>query len=143
MRREIQRRLGLFRLGQSVASAPKPHPRGGNPGHPARGTVLHPTDYSEPSRQAFELACRVARDRGSRLIVLHVAEPVHVSSPGMAPLPPLPQGYRGAWEGRLRLIQPRDPNVRVEHRLEEGDVADAILRVAREVPADLIVMGSR
>jgi nucleotide-binding universal stress UspA family protein len=33
--------------------------------------------------------------------------------------------------------------VRVEHRLEEGDVADAILRVAHEAPCDLIVMGSR
>jgi nucleotide-binding universal stress UspA family protein len=61
----------------------------------------------------------------------------------MAPMPPLPRGYRGAWESRLRQLQPHDPHVRVEHRLEEGDVADAILRVAREVPADLIVMGSR
>jgi universal stress protein A len=143
MRRENQRRRGLFRLAQPAASAQKPHPRGGTPSHPARRTVLHPTDYSDHSRQAFELACRVARDRGSRLVVLHVAEPVHVSSPGMASLPPLPKGYRGAWESRLRLMQPRDPNVRVEHRLEEGDVAAAILRVARQEQSDLIVMGTR
>jgi K+-sensing histidine kinase KdpD len=39
-------------------------------------------------------------------------------------------------------MQPRDPNVRVEHRLEEGDVAAAILRVAREEQSDLIVMGT-
>jgi nucleotide-binding universal stress UspA family protein len=102
--------------------------------------ILHPTDYSESSRQAFEYACHLARDRGSRLIVVHVAEPVRGSSLGMAPLPPLPKGYRGAWESRLRLLRPADPNVRIEHRLEEGDVAAAILRVAREAPCDLIVM---
>src|SRR5919199_2641512 len=96
-------------------------------GHTARaGVILHPTDSSEPSRQAFELACRLARDRGSRLIALHVAAPPAASWLGMAPAPPLPKGYRGAWESRLRLLWPRDPNVRVEHRLEEGDVADAI-----------------
>jgi universal stress protein A len=108
-----------------------------------RRVILHPTDYSEISRQAFELACRLALDRGSRLLVMHVAEPVRVSSLGMAPLPPLPKGYRGAWESRLRLLRPADPNVQVEHRLEEGDVAAAILRVACEAPCDLIVMGSR
>ena len=27
---------------------------------------------------------------------------------------PLPAGYRGAWESRLRLIRPRDPAVKVE-----------------------------
>jgi nucleotide-binding universal stress UspA family protein len=105
--------------------------------------ILHPTDYSEASRQAFELACRLARDRGSRLVVMHVAEPVRISSLGMVAPPPLPKGYRGAWESRLRMMQPRDPAVRVEHRLEEGNVADAILRVAREEQADLIVMVGR
>jgi nucleotide-binding universal stress UspA family protein len=105
--------------------------------------ILYPTDYSEASRHAFEMACRIARDRGSRLVVMHVAEPVRISSLGMVTPPPLPKGYRGAWESRLRLVQPRDPAVRVEHRLEEGDVADAILRVAREVHCDLIVMAGR
>jgi nucleotide-binding universal stress UspA family protein len=105
--------------------------------------ILHPTDYSESSRQAFELACQIARDGGNRLIVMHVPEPVLVSSSGMAPLPPLPKGHRGAWESRLRLMLSRDPAVPVEHRLEEGDVAAAILQVAREMPCDLIVMSGR
>jgi nucleotide-binding universal stress UspA family protein len=74
---------------------------------------------------------------------MHVAEPVQCSSVGMAPVPPLPKGYRGAWESRLRLVRPRDASVPVEHRLEEGDVATAIVRVAREVPCDLVVMSGR
>jgi nucleotide-binding universal stress UspA family protein len=40
-------------------------------------------------------------------------------------------------------MKPRDPAVQIEYRLEEGDVADAILRVAHEVKADLIVMAGR
>lgn len=110
---------------------------------PGRGVILHPTDYSEHARQAFDLACRIARSCGDRLIVMHVAEPVRSSSLGMAPVPPLPKGYRGAWESRLRLVRPHDASLPVEHRLEEGDVANAIVRVAREVPCDLIVMSGR
>lgn len=115
------------------------------PGHgrPTRGTILFPTDYSEPSRQAFELACRIARERGSRLIVLHVAEPMGNSSPGLASVVPLPRGYRGGLEARLHLVQPQDPDVRAEHRLEVGDAATEILRVADETASDLIVMGTR
>jgi nucleotide-binding universal stress UspA family protein len=143
MKRENQKQFGLSRPGQFVELAPRAYPLAGNPSRPARGTILHPTDYSGASRHAFELACRIARDCGSRLIVLHVAEPVWIPTIGMAPVPPLPKGYRGAWESRLRLMQPRDPTVPVEHRLEEGDPAAAILRVAREVHSDLVVMSGR
>ena len=55
----------------------------------------------------------------------------------------MPAGYRGAWESRLSLLRPRDPAVPVEHRIEEGDPAAAILRVAGETASDLIVMGRR
>jgi nucleotide-binding universal stress UspA family protein len=128
---------------QSAELAPAANFPAGDVRRSSRGVLLHPTDYSEPSRQAFELACQIARDSGSRLVVMHAAEPVRISSLGMAPAPPLPKGYRGAWESRLRLMQPRDPAVPVEHRLEEGDVASAILRVAREVRCDLVVMSGR
>ncbi len=143
MKRETEKRVCVSRLGQLGELAPRAYQPAGNRTLPTRGTILHPTDYTERSCQAFELACRIAREQGSRLLVLHVPEPIYVSSLGMAPLPPLPKGYRGAWESRLRLMRPRDPNVRVEYRLEEGDVAAAILRVAREERSGLIVMGGR
>ena len=107
MKRETEKRVCVSRPGQLVELAPRACLPAGNPSCPTRGTVLHPTDYTERSRQAFELACRIAREQDSRLLVLHVAEPVRVSSLGMAPPPPLPKGYRGAWESRLRLIRPR------------------------------------
>src|SRR5687767_9087464 len=42
---------------------------------PAR-TVLHPTDDSDASRCAFQLACPLTS--GGRVTVLHVPEPPHV-----------------------------------------------------------------
>src|SRR5205814_2627344 len=49
--------------------------------------------------------------------------------------------YREARQELNRLAVP-DGNVRAERRFEEGDAAGTILRVARELPADLIVMGT-
>jgi nucleotide-binding universal stress UspA family protein len=96
-------------------------------------TILHPTDFSEHSSYAFELASALARDRGSRLIVLHVA--------------PIPQMqtkryYREEIEEALRQRQVEDAQVRLEHRLEEGEAVPGILRVAHECQGDLIVMGT-
>ncbi|HJZ56653.1 MAG TPA: universal stress protein, partial [Gemmataceae bacterium] len=101
--------------------------------------VLHPTDYSDASRCAFQIACRLTP--GGRVTVLHVPEPPHVPF-GMARPPPLPSGYRGAWESQLGLVRSPDPTVRVDHRLEEGDPATEILRVADDPAHDLIVMGA-
>src|SRR5579885_3167943 len=101
MKRENGNQRTRSRPRQSAEFATQRSRAAGHVGRLARGAILHPTDYSETSRQAFELACRMARERGSHLVVMHVAEPVQVSSLGMAPLPPLPRGYRGAWESRL------------------------------------------
>src|SRR5690348_15056183 len=117
--RELHAQLVLSRQGQRAGSAPGTPLADGDPGRPARGTILHPTDYSVASRHAFELACQIARECGSRLVVMHVAEPVRRSTSGMAHAPLLPKGYRGAWQSRLSLMRPRDPAVAVEHLLEE------------------------
>jgi nucleotide-binding universal stress UspA family protein len=129
---------------------PSPRPAARRPGpesaREARArvrTILVPTDYSEPSRRAFDLACRLAGGGAARLTLVHVPEPPRASSLGMAAGPPLPAGYRGAWESRLSLIRPRDPAVPVEYRIEEGDPAAAILRAAGRTGSDLIVMGTR
>ena len=104
------------------------------------GTILHPTDFSPLSDNAFQLACSLARDHGGRVIVLHVAVPP-VIGPGGGVLPP-PGGDWEALDRQLQMIQPSDPDVPVEYRLEGGDPAAEILRVARESHCDLIVLGS-
>jgi hypothetical protein len=42
----------------------------------------------------------------------------------------------------LEAMRPLDPSVRLEPRLEDGDVPELIVEVAQETVADLIVMGT-
>jgi nucleotide-binding universal stress UspA family protein len=103
--------------------------------------ILHPTDFSEPSAYAFQLACMLARDQAARLAITHVALPPEVVS-----------GRQGAAEGQLtdyyrglrnKLQQLRVPEgVPVEYRLDEGDPVQEILRAAQETRCQLIVMGT-
>jgi nucleotide-binding universal stress UspA family protein len=82
-------------------------------------TILHPTDFSDPSEEAFRVACWLAEDHAARLIVVHVADAA-VSGEGMAAIPPLPEGYRGGLEERLCRFQLSASRVRLECRVEEG-----------------------
>jgi nucleotide-binding universal stress UspA family protein len=109
--------------------------------------ILHPTDFSPRSEPAFLLACSLARDAGARLIVLHVLEVPLMVTGGVAMAPPLPpplpsQEDRRAALEQLHRVQPPDPAVAVEHRLEQGEPATAILQVAQEAGCDLIVLGT-
>ena len=104
-------------------------------------TILHPTDFSERSRNALPLACALARDYGARLVFLHVAlPPTLVYGEGALPLDPEIL-FREAKE-RLDRLEVPQANVRAERRFEEGDPVTEILRVAREINADLIVLGT-
>jgi nucleotide-binding universal stress UspA family protein len=104
-------------------------------------TVLHPTDLSDRSEVAFRLACALARDYGARLIVIHVWSPPTPVLGEFVPQP-APEYYPAATEEKLSELRPAAPSVRVEYRLEEGEAASTILRVAEESGADLIVMGT-
>jgi nucleotide-binding universal stress UspA family protein len=103
-------------------------------------TILFPTDFSENAQQAFPLACSLARDCGARILVLYVLPPP-LDREKLEVRHHPDEYYRGLWE-TLRQWQAPDQNVRVEHRLEEGDAPQAILEVAQEIQAGLIVMGT-
>jgi nucleotide-binding universal stress UspA family protein len=103
-------------------------------------TVLHPTDFSEHSDHAFRFACSVARDYGARLVLVHVVPPPLVHGEVVARRQP--DGYHEQLARELDRLQPRDPETPVERLLKDGDPAAVILRVAEEVPCDLIVMGT-
>jgi nucleotide-binding universal stress UspA family protein len=106
---------------------------------------LHPTDFSERSRYALDLAWVLARDHGARLIILHV-----VVLPSLLEMrtrvlanEPLPSTYaREAWDELYKLQPPAGSGVDTVYRVECGDPAKVILRVAGECGADLIVLGS-
>jgi nucleotide-binding universal stress UspA family protein len=102
-------------------------------------TILHPTDFSERSEHAFHLACSLARDHGARVVLLHVVSIPVAAYEGVVLPPPIEEATEDA---KRRLSQMEPAGIPVEHRVAEGDAAEMILRVAEEVHADLIVMGT-
>lgn len=96
-------------------------------------TILHPTDFSERSNYAFRLACSLARDRGARLIVLHV---VHTA------LAAEKRGFGEDLAEDLNRMQIPDLKPPAERRLEVGDPATEICRVAKDTGCELIAMGT-
>jgi nucleotide-binding universal stress UspA family protein len=103
-------------------------------------TILFPTDLSESAQGAFPLACSLARDCGARVIALHVMLPPMGHDEINVRRHP-EEYYRGTLEA-LQQVHAAEGNVRVEHRLETGDPAEAIVQIAGEVDAGLIVMGT-
>jgi nucleotide-binding universal stress UspA family protein/quercetin dioxygenase-like cupin family protein len=106
-------------------------------------TILHPTDFSDNSWGAFQMACTLARENKARLILLHVippsASPILTEPPAN---PFQPAESQECLKGRFAWPQPQDPAIRVEHRVAEGDAPEEILRLAQALPCDLIVMGT-
>jgi nucleotide-binding universal stress UspA family protein/quercetin dioxygenase-like cupin family protein len=109
---------------------------------PGIRTILHPTDFSENSLPAFDTACALARDYQATLIVLHVMIPS--ASPLLeGPLPdPLQAAEAQGLHVQLPWPQPSGPQVKIEHRVAEGDAATEILRLAEAISGDLVVMGT-
>ncbi len=103
--------------------------------------ILHPTDFSPSAERAGHLAWSLARDHGARLVVVHVAAPPAVMF-GEIVAPLADGGYKdNAWK-ILRQLQWPDATVPVELRVEQGDPVKEILRLAKELPSDLIVVGT-
>lgn len=102
-------------------------------------TILYPTDLSEDSCAALDLACSFARDHGARLVVLGVypsplngAEAIDRERDDSLKTDLLAQLHG------LNI----DPSISAEYVVEEGRPAVLILSVAEELKADLIVMGT-
>jgi nucleotide-binding universal stress UspA family protein len=145
-------------------SRPGPAP----PCPPASGTILVAADFSEGSRQAFRIACSLARQGGARLLVLHVVEPplvLNESGPSFpaaagdgnrlaaleeqlrgSGLPAnstdLPCVERAAREGQLRGSYVPDSPLDAAYLVRDGNAAEVILREAEGSRCDLIVLGT-
>jgi nucleotide-binding universal stress UspA family protein len=110
--------------------------------------VLHPTDFSRLAGYASHLARALARDYGARLTVLHVAVP---PAARVYEVMPSESDRAAEWRAEMeelaaklrQLVGAGSGDVPIEHRLEEaGSPAAGILRVAKEIKPDLIVMGT-
>jgi nucleotide-binding universal stress UspA family protein len=107
--------------------------------------ILHPTDYSDSSYRAFEIAADLARPYRGTILALHVVEtlgPENITF-GEAVSQAQPAGYQERLkEDFRRHLSPSTGEIPVEYLLVEGDAAEVIPRVARERNCDLIVMGT-
>lgn len=113
-------------------------------------TILFAADFSENSKEAFSVACSLAKEDKTRLHVLSVAGPDWVAEDPVFLAQAGAQFYKQPPdEHRLMLLKERlrdeyapDHAVDVEYHAVAGDVSEQVLAMAREIGADLIVMGT-
>jgi nucleotide-binding universal stress UspA family protein len=112
--------------------------------------VLHPTDFSKASAPGFARALTEARQSRGQLYVVHVLAPViPMSGAGEGYISPevyeqMSESAR-AWAQKQMdrlLAKARAARVRVRGMLLEGVAHEQIVRAAKRVRADLIVMGT-
>ncbi len=110
-----------------------------------------PVDYSETSQEAVAYACHVAQELGAELHVVHVwdkpsyvADGVMVARPGQ-PAKSLGEMIRENAEAEMKeFLQSCNvpAGLTVTHRLASGEPASTILRIADEIGAGLVIIGT-
>jgi nucleotide-binding universal stress UspA family protein len=102
--------------------------------------ILVALDGSPDAKAALHHAVTLARDQNARLTLLSVAPPVATPvGAGASPPPDLLDVHTKILREAAAAL-PDD--VGVTTRLERGDAAETIIRIARDDDQDLIVMGS-
>ncbi|MCA9676924.1 MAG: universal stress protein [Kofleriaceae bacterium] len=114
-------------------------------------TLLVPHDFSPCAEKALSLAVDLARQEGGAIVLVHVT---HLP-PGLTADAMLSDGAtgqlvrvdayarNGATERLEGIAAPlRETGLQITTRTTLGDVADEILDVARDIDADIIVMGT-
>jgi nucleotide-binding universal stress UspA family protein len=103
--------------------------------------ILHPTDFSDRSADAFRVARALARDHGARLFLFY-AVPVEYPVEGGLYIPADPRTYLEPLAALKEQADGPDMKHPVETRCVKGNPADEIVRLAEEIGSDLIVMGT-
>jgi nucleotide-binding universal stress UspA family protein len=113
--------------------------------------IVHSTDYSPASRPAFRKAIELAKALHRELVLVHILTPVIIPIvSGEMYVPPstyddLERTSRAAAKRHLERLTAaaKRAGVRVSSRLVEGaPVADQIVRAARGLRAEFIVLGT-
>jgi len=88
-------------------------------------TLIHPTDFDEPSKEAFRVARSLALALGARLVVFHVVPPpAVVTQDGRVILDPHNAEPVDLW-AEYRTLQADTPKVPVQYAVVVGDKAKA------------------
>ena len=98
-------------------------------------TILHPTDFSDPSEHARTFAEGLARDYGAKLLFLHAVEPP-VYSNEVAMNEPETEEYCEEAHQRIAGMTATNPKLEAEAIVIEGLAASEIVRIAGERQCD-------
>ena len=106
-------------------------------------TIVIGYDETEPSKRALDRAIELAKAFGARLLVTSVAPIMEAAGRSAGPLDPtdMPEQHRKELEHAAATA--KASGLDAELVLAVGHPAEAIVEVARERTADLIVVGSR
>jgi nucleotide-binding universal stress UspA family protein len=109
-------------------------------------TLIHPTDFDEPSKEAFRVARSLAQALGARVVVFHIVpRPAIVTQEGRVILNPHDAEPVDLW-AEYRTLQADTPKVPVQYAVVVGDKAKAkhlLEEKIRELGEGvLLVMGS-
>jgi nucleotide-binding universal stress UspA family protein len=114
--------------------------------------ILAPVDGSKTSNKGLHEAIRLAKSEGAKLFVLHVVseypafavmDGMMAGAPGADLLPALREGGKRALEkARALAAKSAVPASIILREMLAVPAADPIVREARKIGADLIVMGT-
>lgn len=119
-------------------------------------TVLIALDYSQSAKKIAEAGYSLAKDMGAKTVLLHViVDPVYYSTANYSPImgfdgylstellqPDIPDDLKKSTEDFLTKSKQHLGDETIQTVIAEGDIPNSILEVAKEVKADVIVMGS-
>jgi len=104
-------------------------------------TILYATDFSAQAEAAFPLAVALARDYGANLTIAHVV-PMPVFAYTTGDIAAVPQSSPEEVRELLEKFDPKDPCIRVDYQIAEGEPSTEILQMAKKCHCDLIVIGT-
>jgi nucleotide-binding universal stress UspA family protein len=109
-------------------------------------TIVHPTDFDQPSREAFRVARSLAQALGARVVVFHVVPPpAIVTQDGRVILDPKTAEPVDLW-AEYRTLPADAPNVPVQYAVVVGDRSESRRLLEEKVrelgEGALVVMGS-
>jgi nucleotide-binding universal stress UspA family protein len=109
-------------------------------------TIVHPTDFDEPSKEAFRVARSLAQALGARVVVFHIVpRPVIVTQDGRVILNPHDAEPIDLW-AEYRALQADTQKVPVQYAVVVGDKSESRRLLEEKIrelgEGALVVMGS-
>jgi nucleotide-binding universal stress UspA family protein len=108
-------------------------------------TIVHPTDFDEPSKEAFRVARSLAQALGARIVAFHIVPPPALVTQEGRVLDPKTKEPTDLWS-EYRALQADAPKVPVQYAVVVGDSGQAKKLLEAKVrelgEGVLVVMGS-